>query len=505
MEAVSTIGRWFATAWRAVTIGVVAILAVIAYAAGSLRRLAIRDRERRAHHRAAQRGRLLRWAFSRLGATFIKVGQVMSSRPDLFSPEVIAELRWLQDRVPAFAFHHVRRIIEAELGAPLERRFSEVSEVPVAAGSIAQVHHAVLRGQEVAVKVLRPGVLARVRRDARIMLWLAHVAHVVSERARTADVVGHVRNLVAGILAQTDLRRELQNYERFRRNFADTDGLRFPRVYRSHSTRSLLTMEYIHGTRLDEALADHLPQAARVIRSSFFAMCFDHGFVHADLHPGNILVRADGVVVMLDVGLVKRMPRNLLRQVVDFTRCIAAGAGPDLVRHLKTYHRYLANTDWAAVEADAEVFVSRLRHRSIREVELGGVIGDMFALARKHQIRAMPELTLVLVGMMTNEGMAKRLDPSTDALAELARYLGPRVPAPPQRLARGSRQIPRPEAVEGAEAIGEREAVVGVAAMVREEVVGGEAAGAPSDPAAPPAAKLPRKRARRRSIDPNRL
>jgi ubiquinone biosynthesis protein len=446
MEWMAKAGGWLATFPRIVAIGLVALLSVIAYMLGSLRRLAIFDRTRRADHRARQRGRLLRWSFARLGATFIKVGQVMSSRPDLFSAGVIDELRWLQDRVPPFAFRRVRQIVERELGAPLEQHFRELSTIPVAAGSVAQVHHAVLTsGEEVAVKVLRPGVVALARRDGRIMMWLAHIAHAVSRRARTADVVGHVRNLVAGILAQTDLRHERNNYDRFRRNFAGTEGLHFPHVFRAHSTRSLLTMEFIHGRRLEDALADHLPHAAEVIRRSFLAMCFDHGFVHADLHPGNVMLRDDGVVVLIDVGLVKQLSRGLLEQMVDFTRCIATGDAADLISHLRRYHRYLADTDWDAVGIDAGAFVSRLRARPILELELGAIIRDLFALAHKHAIRPVPEMIIVMLGMVTNEGMAKRLDPTADMLVELARFLGPRLPpAPPQRLARGSRTWQRP-------------------------------------------------------------
>ena len=442
------VGEWIASLARGLMILTVAMSVLVAYGAGSLRRLAIRDPAARRRHRARQRGRLMRWAFTRLGATFIKVGQIMSSRPDLFSPDVIDELRWLQDHVPPFAFHRIRRILERELGASSHATFRELSPTPVAAGSVAQVHHGVLSsGEEVAVKVLRPGVIARVRRDGRIMLWVAHLAHTCSRRARTADVVGHVRNLVAGILAQTDLRRESNHYERFRRNFEGTAGLRFPRVYRRHSSRMVLTMEFIHGTRIEDTDLAHLPHAARVLREAFFAMCFDHGFVHADLHPGNVLIREDGEVVLIDVGMVKQLSPGLLAQVIDFARCLAGGDAPALVAHLRQYHRYLEGTDWEAVGIDATAFIATLRARPIIELELSTVVGELFGLARKHRIRPLPEMTLVLLGMVTNEGMAKRLDPDVDTMAALARHLGPCVPraagVAPRRLARGSRSWPR--------------------------------------------------------------
>ena len=447
MGCVSKAGGWIATLARAARITWVALACVLAYTLGSLRRLTIRDRARRASHRAHQRGRLLRWSFARLGATFIKVGQVMSSRSDLFSPGIIAELRSLQDRVPPFPFTQVRQIVERELGAPLDRRFRAFCPTSIAAGSVAQVHRAVLRnGDVVAVKVLRPDVVCRARRDGRILLWLAHTAHVLSARARVANVVAHTRDLVAGILQQTDLSRERVNYERFRRNFAGTPGLAFPRVYRRYSTRSMLTMEYIEGTHVDATQADHLPGAARVIRSMFFAMCFDHGFVHADLHPGNVLIRPAGDVVILDVGLVKRIPKSLMLQVGDFTRCLAGGDARDLVGHLRRFHRYLDDTDWVALEADARTFIASVRAKPILQLELGAIVGELFALARKHHIHPMPDMALILLGMVTSEGMAKRLDPDLDTFAALGTYLGPRN-APRTRLARGSRTwLPDPNA-----------------------------------------------------------
>lgn len=435
---------WLATCARSMRIAWLAFVCGIMYAAASVRRLFMRSARERAEHRARWRGRLLRWSFERLGGTFLKIGQVMSSRPDVCAPGVIRELRQLQDHVHPFPYRHVRRIIETELHAPVETLFRELDEVPVAAGSIAQVHRAVLHsGDEVAVKVLRRGVVGTVRRDARILLTLARVARTLSRAAREADVVGHVRCLITGLLAQTDLRYERVNYERFRRNFADARGVRFPRVYTKLSSRRVLTMEYVHGSRIDEAHAAHRPAAIEAIRRSFFAMCFEHGFVHADLHPGNVLVAADGSVVILDVGLVKRLPRELLDQVANFTQCLTTGTPGDLVEHLRTYHHYLGNTDWSSVEADAAIFVAGLRRRSMIEIELGAVIGELFALARKHGIRPMPEVTLVLLGMVTNEGMAKQLDPKANVIAELGRYLAPVVARVrrPMRLARGSGEI----------------------------------------------------------------
>lgn len=437
MRPISSIGAVIASIARACVIWAVAILCVLAYTAGSLRRLAIRDRRARALHRARQRGRLLRWSFARLGAAFIKIGQVMSARVDLLAPAVVAELRELQDRVRPFAFAKVRATIERELGAPLETVFREVCRQPLAAGSIAQVHHGVLlSGEEVAIKVLRPEVTVRIRRDGRLLLWLAHVAHAVCARARAADVIGHARSLVAGIIAQTDLRREAANYDLFHASFDGTSGLAFPRVYHQHSTHAVLTMEMIHGVHLELVRSEHVAQVTRVLRESFFAMCFEHGLVHADLHPGNVLVRDDGTVVLLDVGLVKHLDADGIEKLVELSRCLALGSPHDLVAHLHAHHHHSPTTDWNAVAADATAFVSDLRRRTITELEVSVVVGRLFAIARKHRIRPLPELSLVLLGMVTIEGIAKRLDPDANTLAEVAAYLVPCIER--RRFPRGS-------------------------------------------------------------------
>lgn len=418
------IGSAVATVGRAVWITLVAAICVVAYTAGSLRRLTIRDPMVRAEDRSHWRGVLLRWSFARLGAIFVKVGQLASSRPDVFSPGVIAELRSLQDHVPPFGFRHVRTTIERALGRPLAELFSEIDPVPLAAGGIAQVHRAVLAsGDEVAVKVLRPGIRARVRRDGRLLLWLAHVVHVLSARARAADAIGHARTLVAAIVAQAELAHEARNYARFREVFADSHEIAFPRVYEEYSTHDVLVMELVRGVPINQIRPGQVAGVTPALRDAFLAMVFEHGLVHADLHPGNIFVREDGVVVLLDVGLVKYLSDAVIEQIVDLARWLVIG-GP-------------APAGWEDARADFEAFMARLRARSIREIEVAAVVGELFALARKHHIRPITELSLVLLGMVTIEGIAKRLDPDANTIVEVARYLGPRINQG-RRLARGT-------------------------------------------------------------------
>ena len=234
-------------------------------------------------------GWALRTLLELLGASFIKMGQVMSTRPDLFAAETIAQLKHLQDRLPAFAFAKVRRIVEEDTGKPLADTYAEFDEAPVAAASVAQVHRARLRdGREVAVKVLRPNVRRQVERDASLLMLGAKII-ALHPRLKRSDPVGHTQHFVDAIHDQTDLRIEATNYRRFHDNFASWTTVKFPEVL-APSTERVLTMEFIRGTKIDAQPDERKLPLAEVVRRCMFQMCFDDGFLHADMHPGNMLV-----------------------------------------------------------------------------------------------------------------------------------------------------------------------------------------------------------------------
>src|SRR5262249_25198289 len=271
---------------RFVVMGLLVAWFAARYALGRLALLFARDRRSAVAHLL---GRMLRGLFAALGACFVKLGQVLSTRPDLLDPEMIDELRQLQDRMPAFAFARVREIVEAELGGRLEDHFAALEETPVAAASVAQVHRGRLKdGTEVAVKVLRPGVHEKVERDAAILVAVARMV-AVHPTWRLAGPVRHLQHFGAGILAQTNLRPELANYDLFQRNFAGAAGVRFPHVYPALSGERVMTMEFMHGVKVDALpKGDHRELAGRLQRV-VLKMCFEDGLFHADLHPGNVL------------------------------------------------------------------------------------------------------------------------------------------------------------------------------------------------------------------------
>lgn len=426
MNAVRRLLRWPGNVLHFFHLFLVVAVAALIYGVARLASLAVFPRPRRDRAVARLRGWWLRQVMTSLGATFIKMGQVMSTRPDLFAPEIIAQLKLLQDRLPAFGFAQVKRTVEADFGRPMAEVFSELDPVPVAAASVAQVHRArLLDGREVAVKVLRPDVRRQVERDATILLGMARLA-ALHPHVRLSDPVGHLRHFVDAIHDQTDLRLEADNNRRFHDYFASWgDQVAFPALVPELCGERVLTMEFVRGTKVDALPPGRHAAVARAVRTMMFKMCFDDGFLHADLHPGNLLVRDGGQVVVLDLGLCKQLHEDVLIQFIDMSKCLAMGTPEDLVNHLRRFHVYLGEIDWDALRTEVDSFAGRFRKLDIGELDYGVLINDMYAIGRLYHVRPVTDMTLVLVALVTAQGIGKMLDPGVNVFGELARYLVP--------------------------------------------------------------------------------
>ncbi len=417
--------RWPGNLLRGVLIVVFVVLVGLVYGLGRLALLFVFNPDKRQRLVARWRGKVLRFSMTTLGATFIKMGQVMSTRPDLFSIEVIDELSVLQDRLPRFAFWRVRRIVEQDFGGKLEDRFAEFDPKPVAAASVAQVHRAVLHdGTEVAVKVLRPSIRRRVERDAGILIAGARLLHI-HPQWRLSDPVGHTRHFVEAIIQQTDLRLERDNYRRFRENFAQLPGISFPLVYEDHCTERVLTMEFIRGIKLDQLPDEDHSVLAQRVRKMMFHMLFDHGFLHADLHPGNLLVVHGNELCVFDVGLAKLLPDSVLTQFLDMSKCISMGTVDDLVAHLRRFHEYLEGVDWEALRVEVDLFGQKFRNKDVKDLEYGEMLSGILAIGRKYRVRPVTEMALVFVALVTAQGISKQLAPDTNMWPDLAAFLVP--------------------------------------------------------------------------------
>ncbi|CAN5864434.1 hypothetical protein BH11MYX3_BH11MYX3_02310 [soil metagenome] len=384
---------------------------------------------RRRRALAHLRGWMLRQSMTALGATFIKLGQVMSTRPDLFEPEIIDQLRRLQDKLPPFGFSRVKASIESELGKPIGDVFADFEETAIAAASVAQVHRAHLKdGREVAVKVLRPGVRRQVERDKALLIGTAKLL-ALRPKWRLNDPVGHTQHFVEAIYEQTDLRIEAENYTRFRANFKGRPRVSFPEVYAELSSEKILTMEFVRGVKVDALPADRPPefkkQLAETVRMSMFKMCFEDGFVHADMHPGNMVVQDDGTLIIFDAGLAKLLAEDVLIQFIDMTKCLAMGTPDDLVNPLKRFHTYLGTIDWESLRKEVAEFASKFRAKDVAKLEYGELIGEMFAIGRKYRVHPVTDMMLVFVALITAQGIGKMLEPEHNVFGAVAQFLMP--------------------------------------------------------------------------------
>src|SRR5215218_8880291 len=269
----------------------------------------------------SQRGQHLREMLDELGPTFVKFGQLLSMRPDVLPPDIISELRGLQDDVRPFAYEDVERVIHEDLGEPLERLFTEFDREPIAAASIGQVHHAVLpNGKAVAVKVQRPGAPRQIEADLALLYQAARIA---KERVRALDFID-ARDLVdefsRSIRQELDYRLEARNAERFRNDFAGDPHVQIPRVFWSYTRARVLTLEHLDGVGLNviDWTAYTLEERRRLanrLAETWMTMIFRKGFFHGDPHPANILVMAPDRIGLVDFGQVGKLTDEDLSKV----------------------------------------------------------------------------------------------------------------------------------------------------------------------------------------------
>lgn len=388
-----------------------------------------RWRARRGTDQAAARalGEALVRLCTELGATFIKVGQIASTRADLLPRPLVEELAALQDRVPPFPFAVVRDTIEAELGAPLEAVYAAFDPEPIAAASVAQVHRAVLRadGAAVAVKVRRPDVVDKLQLDRSILLAVARALERVVPSLRLVSLEHAVRTFCAAVEEQIHFTQEAANNARFRANFAGDPDVAFPRLCPEACSDAVLTMELVDGVRESE-LEAHGVDVRRIVTAGMRCVCrmiFLHGFVHADLHAGNLRFFPPGRVVLLDLGLVGRLTDDDRITTAQTLYAFATGDGRTVARMFYDHAPHKATPDYDAYEREVVALVESLYQRGLGSLQVTVEIGRIFDVLRRHRIHARSHMTMVNLALMAAEGLGKRLDPDLSLTDEALPYL----------------------------------------------------------------------------------
>ncbi len=382
------------------------------------------SKKRRDQIEKLSRAERVRMAVEELGPTFIKLGQILSTRPDLIPLEYSRELSKLQDNVPAFSHEAVKTIITEELGSPPEELFAHFDSRPLAAASIGQVHRArLVDGEEVVVKVQRPGIRKIVEIDLEILLHLAslmerHVEEMVVQRPTRV-----VEEFARSLEKEIDYTIESYHTERFSRQFMGEHTVYVPKVFRELNSSRVLTIEYIDGIKVSDT--DRLKQKGcdlhRIAVNGadlIMKQIFVHGFFHADPHPGNIFILPNHVICFLDFGMMGRIRQDEREDFTDFVTSLAGRNERKITESVLRLSLYDVEPDREKLERDLMDLLEHQVYGHQNKLEMGKLFQKLIETVSSHGLTIKPDLYLMMKSLGTIEGIAKMLEPGFDILKQ---------------------------------------------------------------------------------------
>jgi predicted unusual protein kinase regulating ubiquinone biosynthesis (AarF/ABC1/UbiB family) len=355
-----------------------------------------------------------------LGPTFIKLGQLLSTRADLLPPPYLQALSRLQDSVSAFPFTEVQTIVEQELGVKISKAFSAFDEEPEAAASLGQVHKATLRdGRVVAVKVQRPGIVERVAEDIRALEEVAAFLDKHAGSAHRYNVKGIVQEFKEALVIELDYRREAGNLRLIGRNLAQFEQVFVPAPIDGYTTTRVLTMDYVRGTKVTAlsplARIDIDGEAlAKTLIRAYLKQIIVDGVFHADPHPGNVFLTEDGRIALIDLGMVGRISSSMQETLLKLLLAVADGRGEEAASVIAMIGEKVDGFDEQPFKREIAAMVSRHAHDSLADLEVGRIFLQLNQIAALHGIRAPAELTMLGKTLLNLDQVGRALDPALD-------------------------------------------------------------------------------------------
>jgi ubiquinone biosynthesis protein len=368
-------------------------------------------------------------AIEELGPTYVKLGQVLSTRPDLIPIEFTKELSRLQDKVPPFPFEAVKTTIEEEFGKPLEDLFTFIDKTPFASASIGQVHRAQLEDDEmVAVKVQRPGIKKNIEIDLEIMLHMATLVERNIKEMALYRPVKIVEEFARTLEREIDYTIEAGSIERFSRHFLADPNVYIPKVYREKSTDRVLTMELVDGIKVSEI--DKLETAGLDLKmitdrgaDFYLKQVFELGFFHADPHPGNIFILPENIVCLIDFGMTGSVNLETREDFVDLIDGIINRQESKVTQVLLKLTQWEEEPPIKQLERDVSDFMGQHLYRPLKEIEVGKLLNHLLELASRHFLIIAPDIFLMMKTLTMMEGVAMTLDPDFDMIAKAEPFI----------------------------------------------------------------------------------
>ncbi|MBN3963250.1 AarF/ABC1/UbiB kinase family protein [Nostoc sp. NMS8] len=352
-----------------------------------------------------------------LGPTFIKVGQLFSTRADIFPGEYVEELAKLQDKVPAFSYEQVEATIEKELGKKIPELFHNFEPIPLAAASLGQVHKAVLHtGESVVVKVQRPGLKKLFEIDLQILKGITRYFQNHPKWGRGRDWLGIYEECCRILWEEIDYLNEGRNADTFRRNFRGYDWVNVPRIYWRYATSRVLTLEYLPGIKISqyealEAAGLDRKAIARQGAQAYLLQLLNSGFFHADPHPGNIAVSANGALIFYDFGMMGRIKSNVREGLMQTLFGIAQKDGDRVVQSLIDLGAIAPTDDMGPVRRSVQYMLDHFMDKPFENQSVAAISDDLYEIAYNQPFRFPATFTFVMRAFSTLEGVGKGLDP----------------------------------------------------------------------------------------------